>query len=80
MLALASPDFEPHTEFIEQVPAVLVVPHRHLEFLLDVSPGLLPVELGSSAPAHQSGQVVTEHESTRLSVLSQVGSEEGEIT
>ena len=74
---LASPDFELHTEFIEQVPAVLVVPHRHLEFLLLF---LHPVELGSCAPAHQSEQVVTEHESTRLSVLSQVGFGEGEIS
>ena len=73
---LASPDFELHTEFIEQGETVLVVPHRHLQFLLDVSQGLPPV----STPAHQSGQVVTEHESTRLSVLSQVGSEEGEIS
>ena len=39
---LAAPDFtsEVHTQFIsEEGEAVLVVPHRHHQFLLDVSLG-----------------------------------------
>ena len=74
---LASPDFitKVHTESVPVVcDAVLVVPHRHHQFLLDVSRGPPPV--GSSAPAHHSGPVVPEHGSSQLSVLSQVGSEE----